>query len=201
VLARLWDQRGCQRRIQFPIKRVNLIVGFYPLRVRTRATRHLDRRFTGRFHAGILSRAHRRQQRRAVGRPLGGVDRHQFAAEHIRQYLPPERAFGPAAGDAHLGNFAQTGRFHQLETVAQAEGHALQHGAGHVRQAMPHRQPDKGAARQRVGVRGALAGQVRQEEQAICAGGVRSRSEQLVEPQVPGQRYRDTSAKIQPPRA
>ena len=58
---------------------------------------------------------------------------------------------------------------HQVEPVAQPERHALEHGPRQVPPVVADRQPDERAARQRVGVRAALAGEVGQEQQAVAA--------------------------------
>jgi hypothetical protein len=52
--------------------------------------------------------------------------------QHVRQNLPPECALRAAAGDAHLGDLAQSHRFDELEAISQTEGDAFQHRARQV---------------------------------------------------------------------
>ena len=56
---------------------------------------------------------------------------------------------------------------HQVEAVPEAERDALEHRPGEVRSAMGEREPHKRATGIRIRVRRALAGEVRQEHEAL----------------------------------
>ena len=78
----------------------------------------------------------------------------------------PELAARAAAGDAaDLGLDAE--RPQQLERVEEAVRNALEDGTGQRAAVVPQRQADEGAARVRVGVRRALAREVRREAQTL----------------------------------
>ena len=61
------------------------------------------------------------------------------------------------------------GRDHQVEPVAQPEGDSLEHGPGQVAPIVAEGQADERAPGERIGMRAALAGEVRQEEQPVAA--------------------------------
>ena len=61
------------------------------------------------------------------------------------------------------------GREHEIETVAQTERDAFDDRPGEMAPIVREGQPDERAAGERVRVRAALPGQVRQEEQAVAA--------------------------------
>ena len=118
----------------------------------------------------------------AVGRALGRVDGRDLRAEDVGQDLAPERAGRAAARGADLVGRGHPGRDHEVESVAQPEGDALEHRPRQVAPIVAERQADERAAGQRVRVRAALARQVRQEEQAVAAGGdLGRRRDELVE--------------------
>ena len=58
----------------------------------------------------------------------------------------------------------------ELERVPQPERDALEHRTDEGSAVVVHRQADEGAARVRIGVRRALSGQVRKEEEAVRPG-------------------------------
>ena len=68
------------------------------------------------------------------------------------------------------GSGGHAGREHQVEAVAEPERHALEHRPRQMAPIVADGQPDERAAGERVRVRAALPGQVRQEEQAVAAG-------------------------------
>ena len=74
--------------------------------------------------------------------------------------------------DLHLGGTAFLGEssvLHEDEAVFQPEGDAFEDGAGHMGFGVAGRQADECAARERVGVGGALAREVGQEQQSFAA--------------------------------
>ena len=108
---------------------------------------------------------------------------------------PPDARIWAGAG--------MPGGDHQVEAVAQAERDALEHRPGQVAPVVAERQPDERAARQRVGVRAALAGEVGQEQQPVAAGGRRSpaAADEVAERARPARARRGTSAGCPRPRA
>ncbi len=86
-------------------------------------------------------------------------------------------------------------------SVAQPEGDALQHGAGHVWPCVTEREPHEACVHQWVRVRRTFAGEVGQEEQALCAcrdrGGIPRSTRQR---RGPGRACRGTTAGCQQPR-
>ncbi len=112
------------------------------------------------------ARAHTRQKRHAIRRPFGRVGQRHGRAVHVGLQLPPDRALGPAAREADRLHRDVHAVAHDPHLVGHAEGHAFEHRAGQVRSAVLRRQADERAARLRIGIRAALAGEVRQEHQA-----------------------------------
>ena len=90
-----------QRRIQLAIDARALA---RTRRVRTRGGHGVrrDQRRCGGLDVGEPAGADGRQERRAVGRALGRLDRRDLGSEDVGQDLAPERAGGPAAGRPDL---------------------------------------------------------------------------------------------------
>ena len=104
--------------------------------------------------------------RTAVSRTAGHGDRE---AGHVGLDRVPERAPGRAAADPHLGD-PDAGRQHRRRDVADGQRRRLDDRPGDVAAAVPEGQPGEDAARLRVPDRRPLAGEVRQEDEAVGAG-------------------------------
>ena len=114
-------------------------------------------------------------------RPRPAAPRHRPHPRSCRRSRSPRRGRPPGSGaterlavpppDARIcAGAGQPGRGHEVEAVAEAEGDALEDRPRHVPPVVADGQADERAARQRIRVRAALAGQVRQEEQPVAAG-------------------------------
>ena len=100
------------------------------------------------------------QQGDAVGGALLGVDRDDVLAEDVGLDLPPERALAAAAGGADLLH-GDAQLFDDRQAVAHGVGHAFHDAADQVAAGVRERQADEAAAGERIGVRRALAGEIR----------------------------------------
>ena len=108
-------------------------------------------------------------RRHAEGGALAGVDRADVLAVDVGLDLPPERVAGAAAGEADLGDL-DAHLADQLQAVAHGVGRPFEHRSDQMLSAVADGQADPAAAGVGVEVRGALAGQVGQEEQPLGAG-------------------------------
>ena len=91
---------------------------------------------------------------------------------------------------------------HEVQPVAQAERHALEDRPRQVAPVVGEGQADERAARERIGVRRALAGEVGEEEEPVAPGAApRRRADQVVEGARPGARRPGTSAGCRRPTA
>ena len=141
---------------------------FFGLPIDRRFPNLADRRGAGFFDILKGPGADGRQQRRAVGRSLLAVDRRHLAAEYIGLDLPPERAARSAAGGPNPPHrHAQPLKY--LQTLAHRIRHALHDRSHQMSASVCGRQTDETAACVGVGVRGPLAGKVRQKEQPLAA--------------------------------
>src|SRR5918994_4876990 len=134
----------------------------------------------GFVHVAIHPRSHPRQQRGAVGRSLvGGRAVNGFAVDVGRE-LSPERAPPPAPGGVSLPyGYVELAQY--LQRVPQGEEDTLHNGAGQVRNAVPTREPEEGAARPRIQVGRTLSREVGQEQETLRAGlDLRGRPHELV---------------------
>src|SRR5918994_5361648 len=134
----------------------------------------------GSAHAATPPRSPPRQQRGAVGRSLvGGRAVNGFAVDVGRE-LSPERAPRPAPGGAYLP-YGYVELAQDLQRVPQGEEDTLHNGAGQVRNAVPTREPEEGAARPWVQVGRTLSREVGQEQETLRAGlDLRGRPHELV---------------------
>ena len=157
-----------QRGIQRPEALALLAVGLDPVGHRVDLVARLD----GCSHAGVDVRPHLRrdpaEDRRAERGAL--VDRHvlerQF--EHRGDDLRPQPAARAATRDAPEFRYAAE-LSDEVERVAEAERDALEHRACQGAAVVAEAEPDERATGVRVGVGGALAGEVGEEDQIFGA--------------------------------
>ena len=120
------------------------------------------RRRRRRPHAGEQRRAERR-----AGVALRALERQ---VEHRGDDRRPEVAARAAAGDPPDRRAHARARASELEGVAQPVGDALHRRARERAPVVPEREPGERPARVGIGVRRALAGEVRREQQPLRAG-------------------------------
>ena len=102
----------------------------------------------------------------AVGRALGRADRRDLGLEDVGEDLAPERARVPPPEARIWPGARHPGRDHQVEPVAQAEGHALEDRPGEVAPVVAERS----GRRTRRGPAGPGAGCARRSGRAGTAG-------------------------------
>src|SRR5262249_11230689 len=104
-------------------------------------------------------------------RALRAVDGDELDAERARDDLPPQLALGSPAGDADLADAGEARVLQQAKAVLHAEGDAFQDGTRQVRPLVAQGEADETSPSVRVGIGGPLAGEVREEEEALAARG------------------------------
>ena len=114
------------------------------------------------------------QDGRAEDRGLEHRRHGHVEPRHVGLDRVPERAPGRAAADAHLGD-GHAGGEHRRGDVADRQRGRLDDRAGDVAAAVREGQTGEHAARLRVPDRRPLAGEVRQEDEAVGAGWRRGR--------------------------
>ena len=120
------------------------------------------------------------EEGRTVGRALLGLRPFERKAEDGSDDREPELAAGAAARDAGELCF-DADALQELERIAEPVRDPFEHGADERPAVVPELQADEGAARVRVGVRGALALEIGLEEEAFGTGRPRGRlGEELV---------------------
>ena len=110
------------------------------------------------------------QVRRAERRRLGHLRPHDGDAEQVGLKLQQAVVGGRAAVDAQLRQLDPGVVSHRVEQVGDLERDALQGGPGDVPGRRAARDPDDGAARVRIPVRRAQAGEGRHEVDAAVVG-------------------------------